>query len=119
MQIKVTTFKLREMSLEEYERTCDQLAHCFANIEGLLKKYWLKNSSENLYGCIYIWEDIKYMEAFSKTELFKVIANHPNFENIINTDFEVIEYPAKITRGINNYLENKIKKKSFETNQEI
>lgn len=113
MHIQVTKFNLRGMSVEDYERTCDQLAYCFANVDGLIKKYWLKNSTENIYGCIYIWDDIAYMEAFSKTELFKTITNHPSLENVKSTDFEVINHPTLITRGliIEDYLDSKVNKK--------
>ena len=109
MHIQVTNFNLKGMRVEEYERTCDQLANSFANIEGLFKKYWLKNSSDNLYGGIYVWADKSYMEAFSKTELFKTVADHPSLENITSTDFGVIEHPTRVTRGliIEDYLESK------------
>lgn len=121
MHIQITKFNLKGMSVKEYERTRDQLANCFANVKGLIKKYGLKNISENIYGEIYVWEDKSYMEEFSKTELFNTILNHPNFENIVNSEFEVVESLKDITKGKNNkiYIYHKKDKNFFETNQEI
>jgi heme-degrading monooxygenase HmoA len=111
MHIQVTNFNLKGMKAEEYERTCEQLANNFANIEGLVKKYWLKNIADNLYGGIYIWADKSYMEAFSQTELFKTIANHPGLDNITSADFGILEHPTIVTRGFifKDYLESQSK----------
>ena len=109
MQIQIINFNLKGMRLEEYERTCEHLANSFAKVDGLVKKYWLKNIAENLYGGVYIWADKSYMEAFSGTELFQTIAKHRSLENIRSTDFGVIEHPTRVTRGliIEDYLESK------------
>lgn len=108
MHIQVINYNLKDITVEEYERTCNQLAWGFTNVEGLNKKYWLKNSSENIYGGIYVWADKSYMEAFAQTELFNTIGTHPNLDNIKYTDFGVIEHPTRVTRGliIEDYIES-------------
>lgn len=100
MHIQIINYNLKDITVEEYERTCYQLALSFANTEGLIKKYWIKNSSENIYGGIYVWADKTYMEAFAQSELFKTVVTHPNFDNIKYTDFGVIEHPTGVTRGL-------------------
>ena len=100
MHIQVINYNLKDITVEGYERTCNQLALSFANTEGLIKKYWLKNSSENIYGGIYVWADKSYMEAFTQSELFETVVTHPNLNNIKCTDFGVIEHPTRVTRGL-------------------
>ena len=83
--------------------------------KGLIKKYWLKNIPDNLYGGIYFWIDKSYMEAFSRTELFKTLASHPGLENIKSIDFSIIERPTMLTRGFisEDFLKRKINKADF------
>ncbi len=100
MHIQIINFNLKGMSTDEYEKTCDQLANSFANIEGLIRKYWLTNSSDNTYGGVYVWKNKSSMEVFSHSELFNTVANHPNLENITSTDYGVIEGPTRITGGL-------------------
>lgn len=109
MHIQVINYNLKDITIEEYERTCDQLALSISNTEGLIKKYWIKNSSENIYGGIYIWADKSYMDAFAQSELFKTVVTHPNLDNFKNTDFGVIENPTGVTRVliIEDYNKNK------------
>jgi heme-degrading monooxygenase HmoA len=99
MHVQIINFQLKGLSEEEYAGICNQVAPAFAEVPGLLSKVWIANSSTGLYGGVYFWRDRQAMEAFSKTDLFKTVATHPNLANITSADFAVMEEPSKLTRG--------------------
>ena len=99
MHIQIINFKLKDLSEEEYRKTAAGLAPSFAEVDGLLSKTWLANSSTNTFGGVYYWRDREAMESFAGTELFKSVATHPNLAEITSTDFEVMEPPTRVTRS--------------------
>ena len=102
MHIQIINFHLKDVSEGEYSKLCDELAPTFASIPGLTSKIWLANSSTNTFGGVYLWRDRAAMEDFSKTELFRSVASHPNLSGITSKDFEVMEEPTRITHGLFN-----------------
>lgn len=100
MHIQIIQFNLKEMSQEDYEKLCDQLAPSAAGLPGLISKVWLANPAANAYGGVYTWQDRQAMENFTKTELFKGVATHPKLANITSMDFSVMEGPTAVTRGL-------------------
>ncbi|MCI0441537.1 MAG: YdhR family protein [Chloroflexi bacterium] len=101
MHIQVVNFNLKGISDAEFRRACDeQFAPAFASMPGMIYKVWLANAETNTYGAVYAWRDRKAMEEFMKSELFNVVANHPNFANITSKDFGVLEGPTRVTGGL-------------------
>ena len=100
MHVQIINFQLKDMSDAEYRKVCGDLAPAFASVPGLVAKEWLANLSTNTYGGVYHWLDREAMEEFSKTELFKSVASHPNLAGITSTDFEMIEGPSSVTGGL-------------------
>ncbi len=99
MYIQIINFNLNGMSEQDYRNTCQKLADSFASVPDLLAKFWLSDSSGNTYGGVYLWEDKSAMEEFGKSELFNLVATHPNLVNISSKGFEVLEEPTRVTRG--------------------
>ena len=99
MYIQVTDYKLKDVTGEEYERTCNQLAWGFTKMKGLIKMYWTKNTNKNIYGAIYVWEDKSCMESFVQSVLHETIFTHPNFKDFRSSDYEVVEFPTELMQG--------------------
>jgi len=97
MHILIINFNLHELSREQYEGVCDELASTFAAVPGLISKTWLANEETNTYGGVYLWEDKQAMLNYQDSELYAGIGANPALVNITATDFEVIEAPSKVT----------------------
>ena len=100
MHIQVINFNLEGISRAQYETVCDELAGAFAEFPGLISKHWLADEENNTYGGVYIWETRDAYEAFLKSELFAGVGTNPSLVNIVSKDFDVIEAPPRVTRGL-------------------
>jgi heme-degrading monooxygenase HmoA len=100
MHIQIINFHLKELSEADYREVCDELAPAFADVPGLVSKVWLANRAANTYGGVYTWASREAMEEFSKSELFTAVATNPNLANISSADFDVLEDPTRVTRGL-------------------
>jgi quinol monooxygenase YgiN len=100
MYIQIVNFNLKEMSQAEFETLCDRLAPVFASIPGLLSKVWLADPSTNTYGGVYTWQNQQALEAYTRTEIFRNVVNHPNFANITARNFDILEGPTHVTHGL-------------------
>jgi len=97
MHILVINFNLHDLSREQYEGVCDELASTFASIPGLISKTWLANEETNTYGGVYLWDNRAAMEAYKAGEIFASIGANPALINVTATDFEVLAGPSKVT----------------------
>jgi heme-degrading monooxygenase HmoA len=100
MHIQVVNFHLNDLSESGYLALCDEVAPAFSEVPGLISKVWLANRSTNTYGGVYTWADRAAMEEFSKSELFSAVAANPNLAEITSVDFDVLEVPTSVTRGL-------------------
>jgi len=99
MHIMVVNFNLEGISEEDYLGTVEPIAPAFAGLPGLISKTWLANAETNTYGGVYIWSDRGAMEAYKQTDIYKGMQANPHFENVIITDFAVVESATRVTRG--------------------
>jgi len=99
MHVQIINFHLKGLSPADYGKLCDELAPVFAGLPGLVAKYWLSDLAANTFGGVYLWEDRKAMESFTKTDLFRSVATHPKLADIASKDFSVMEAPTRVTRG--------------------
>jgi hypothetical protein len=99
MHIQIVNFHLKGVSVGDYGKLCDDLAPAFAGLPGLVAKIWLADPGANTFGGVYLWRDRRAMENFTKTDLFRSVATHPNLADLTSRDFEVMEGPTRVTRG--------------------
>lgn len=99
MHVQIINFHLKGVTTAEYGKLCNDLAPAFAALPGLLAKVWLADAAANTYGGVYLWQDRQAMESFTKTDLFRSVATHPNLADITSKDFAVMEAPTRVTRG--------------------
>jgi hypothetical protein len=71
MHIQIVNFNLNDISTQDYENSCNEIAQAFADLPGLQSKYWLADKENN----------------------------NPAFKNVSSKDFRVLEGPTKTTRG--------------------
>ncbi len=100
MHIQIINFHLESLSEADFRAGCEELAPAFAEVPGLVSKVWLANPVTNTYGGVYTWASRDAMEEYSKSELFTAVATNPNFAGITSADFEVLEEPSRVTRGL-------------------
>ena len=100
MHIQVINFHLNGLSEAEYLMLCDEVAPAFGEVPGLVSKVWLANRSTNTYGGVYTWANREAMEEFSKSDLFSAVATNRNLADITSVDFDVLEDPTSVTRGL-------------------
>jgi len=100
MHIQVVNFHLKDLSPAEFGQQCDELAATFAAVPGLLSKVWLADPATNTYGGVYTWRDRQAMDAYAQSDLFHAVATNPHFDGITSQDFEILEGPTRVTRGM-------------------
>ena len=99
MHVQVVNFNLRDMTDARFRSMANEVAPAFASVPGLLGKIWLADAGNNTYGGVYIWSDRGAMEAYKQTDIYKGMQANPHFENVIITDFAVVESATRVTRG--------------------
>jgi hypothetical protein len=100
MHVQVVNFRLKGIDDAGFRAMCDQLAPAFKDIDGMQAKIWLADPATNTYGGIYLWDDRAAMEEFARSDLFHAVLSHPNFADLTAHDYEVLEGPTALTRGI-------------------
>jgi heme-degrading monooxygenase HmoA len=100
MHIQVVNFHLHGLSEPEYRALCDEVAPAFAEVPGLISKVWLANRSGNTFGGVYTWVSREAMQEFAKSELFSAVATNGHFADVTSLDFDVLEDPTGVTRGL-------------------
>lgn len=100
MNIQVVTFHLKGLSREDYLAACNQLAPAIAQVPGLISKAFIADPETNTYGGVHVWRDRESMEAYRGSELWRTIEGQPAFVGLVSVDFEVLDEPSRVTRGL-------------------
>jgi hypothetical protein len=100
MRVQIVNFNLAGIGPEEYAAICDQLAPAFAAMPGLVAKTWLANPATNTYGGVYLWRDQSALDGYLGSDLLRGVMAHPNLKNITSADFDIMEAPSAVTRGL-------------------
>ena len=96
--IQVVNFNLEGISHNDFMGVANEVAPNFAPLPGLISKVWLSDEENNTYGGVYSWESQEACEAYRSGELYAgALANNPNFVNLSDKGFGVLEGPSKIT----------------------
>lgn len=100
MHIQIVSFRLKDISEEEYRNQVEAIAPAFAGLPGLVSKTWLADAETNTYGGVYVWQDRQAMQDYKETDIYKGMQTNPHFGDIVTRDFAVLEGPTRITRGL-------------------
>jgi len=91
MHAQVVTFGLNGITEEQFHEASGADAPTFANLPGLLAKFWLRDPETNTYGGVYIWADQESYEGYVKGEIFNAIKADGHLKNVESRDFGVFE----------------------------
>jgi Putative mono-oxygenase ydhR len=99
MHISVFDYRIRDIDDAGWSQHCDELAHVFAAVPGLVSKIWLHGEGA-ARGGVYLWEDKGAYEAFLASDLGRAVGSHPNIADLTMRDYAVDEAPTRVTRGL-------------------
>jgi len=100
MHVLVVNFNLKGVDERQYTALCDQIAPAFAAVPGLVRKIWLRDAASGTYGGVYLFQDRAAFDAYRRSDLFSIVATHPNLANIAARDFGLLEAPTRVTNGL-------------------
>jgi len=100
MHIQVVTFHLDGLTADEYLAACNQLAPTIAEVPGLIGKTFIASPETNTYGGVHVWRDRAAMDAYRTSDVWRAIEGHPALVGLESRDFEVLEVPSRVTRGL-------------------
>jgi len=99
VHIAVFDYQIRDIDAAGWAAACDELAPAFADVPGLLTKYWLHGEGE-ARGGVYVWSDRAAYVAFLQSDLGRALGSHPNIDRLTVRDYAVDEEPTRVTRGL-------------------
>jgi hypothetical protein len=100
MHALIITFQLKNLSQDDYAKSCVEGAPVIAQQPGLIAKVWLASPETNTYGGMYTWRDRQSMEAFMQSDLVKSWATDSGIVGFTSRDYAVLEEPTRVTAGI-------------------
>lgn len=100
MHVLVITFHLQGISEAQYLESCNEVAPAFASVAGLISKTFIGDRETNTYGGVYFWRDGEALQAFKQSDLARAVATDPSLAGFTMDEFEVLEEPSRVTRGL-------------------
>jgi hypothetical protein len=100
MHIAILEFQLKNMTKEKFVSVCDELAPKLAATPGLISKVWLADASTSTYGGVYTFKDRQAFQDFARSDFAQSLATNPNMTELKMRDFDVLEKPTRVTRGM-------------------
>ena len=97
MHAQVVTFELNGITEEQFHEAARADTKIFANLPGLLAKFWLRDPERNTCGGVYIWSDQEAYERYIKGEVFNAIRADQHLKNVDSRDFGVFEDLSSLT----------------------
>lgn len=98
MHVQVATYKIKEISDEEFIEANREFASMMSGVPGLLAKVWLKAPDGNVYGGVYLWRDRQAYENFIGSELWASVLDDDSLSDLESRDFAVMEELSKSTQ---------------------
>lgn len=99
MRVLVVTFELNGITEPQYRQGCDEGAEAFAEIPGLIAKVWLADAGNGRFGGVYTFEDDAALDAYLASDLFRAVAEAPEFADVRADSYGVLESPTRVTHG--------------------
>lgn len=96
MHVQIVTFKLGNLSEDDYLTSANEVAARFSSVGGLTAKVWLERPEDGTYGALYMWRDQEAMERFMRTPLFE--GNNSELADVTSQDFGILNNLTKKTQ---------------------
>lgn len=102
MYVQVATYKLDDISDDEFIEANREFASMMSPVPGLLAKVWLKAPDGNVYGGVYLWRDREAYEDFIGSELWESVMSDESLSELESRDFAAMEQLTRLTQpGLN------------------
>ena len=95
MHILVINFTA-DATPEQFDALVQQDAPIFADVEGLIHKYFLSNFEEKTFGGVYMFETQKALDAYMSGDIYKSIIENPDWSDHLVRSYEVHADASKI-----------------------
>lgn len=99
MYVSILEYRISDVDDATWLRTCEDLAHVFADVPGLMAKIWLHGEGDRRGG-LYVWLDKAACERFLASDLAAQLAAHPNVRDLTIKEYGVDEAPTRSTHGM-------------------
>jgi quinol monooxygenase YgiN len=97
MYVRIVTFHLDGITVEQYEAHCEQIAEAFNDWPGLIAKVWLRDADNNTFGGVYLFESKEAADRSRATEIFAGMTDNPNFADLSVTEYGTVGAATAIT----------------------
>jgi hypothetical protein len=97
--IRSVTFRLQDMTADQYEHHAVHIAGAFTAWPGLRAKFWLADRPQRVFGGVYLFDSAGAAERSRSTPLFAGMANNPAFADLSVREFDTLAAPTSITAG--------------------
>lgn len=91
MYVQVATYKIDEMSDEEFVDANRDFASMMSAVPGLLAKIWLKAPDGTRYGGVYLWRDREAYEQFVGGDLWASVVTDESLSELDSRSFAVMD----------------------------
>lgn len=98
MYVQVATYRIDEVSDDEFIEGNQEFASMMSAVPGLLAKVWVKAPNGNVYGGVYLWRDREAYEEFIGSELWASVLNDDSLSELESRDFAVMHELTKATQ---------------------
>ncbi len=98
MHLQLITFRLNDMTPEEYDAHCAAIAPRFAEIPGLRSKIWIAEPGTDVRGGAYLWENRAWAERHAGGPIVAAMRGDERFTDLAIRDLDVLAGPTAITR---------------------
>lgn len=98
MHVQLATYKIAEMSDEDFIEANQEFAAMMGAVPGLLAKVWLKAPTGSVYGGVYFWQDRQAYEDFIASELWASVLSDESLSDLDSRDFAAMEELTKLTQ---------------------
>ena len=87
------------VTVAEYQKMTDSVAHAFIDVPGLTWKIWLLNPAAQEAGGLYLFDSQASLEAYLNGPLVAQLRGLTSIRNISMKQFEVMPEVTALTRG--------------------
>lgn len=98
MHLQIVTYRMREISEDEFIEANKEFAQMMAGVPGLVAKFWLRGPGEDGYGGVYLWKDRAAHDSFVAGELWAEVVNDESLLDLATRDHEVMDDLTTMTQ---------------------
>lgn len=98
MHLQVVTYRIEQISDDQFIEANQEFAAMMSAVPGLLAKIWLKAPGGDVYGGVYLWQSQEAYESFTASELWASVVSDDSMFDIESHDYAVMEELSQATQ---------------------